>query len=280
MKTEPPPKTIDTYIAALPEDVQDILTKIRCIVSDAAPDAEEAIKYQIPTFVLGENLVHFAAFEKHIGFYPTPSGIEQFKDALSDYKNAKGSVQFPLDSAIPYNLIKRIVKFRVNECREKLSSKALKKKAKTSNPAADKPAKTLPTSMVTGKASPAKAADGDEPVFTYIASLPQPQRGIAECIDALAAKTLPGLQRSVKWGMSYYGVGDGWCFSCGGFVGHVKLMFVNGASLVPVPPVTPLAMGKSTRGVELKSVDDIDKRLIATWMKQIATLPGVGKKKK
>ncbi len=134
--------------------------------------------------------------------------------------------------------------------------------------------------MVTGKASLAKAADGDKPVFTYIASLPQPQRGIAECIDALAAKTLPGLQRSVKWGMSYYGVGDGWCFCCGGFAGHVKLMFVNGAALLPVPPVTPLAMGKTTRGVELESLGDVDERQIAAWMRQIAAVPGVGKKKK
>src|SRR5215831_15805348 len=89
-------------------------------------------------------------------------------------------------------------------------------------------ATTLPGSMVTGKASPAKAAVGDKPVFAYIASLPQPQRGIAERVDALAARTLPGLQRSVKWGMSYYGVGDSWCFCCGGFTDHVKLMFVNG----------------------------------------------------
>ena len=100
-------------------------------------------------------------------------------------------------------------------------------------------ATTLPEAM-TGKASPAKAAVGDKPVFAYIAGLPQPQRGIAEAVDALAAKTLPDLRRSVKWGMSYYGVGDGWCFSCGGFAGHVKLMFVNGAALEPVPPVTPV----------------------------------------
>lgn len=111
-----------------------------------------------------------------------------------------------------------------------------------------KPATALPASMLTGKASAAKAAEGDAPVFAYIASLPEPQRGIAERIDALAAKTLPGLQRAVKWGMSYYGVGDGWCFSCGGFDTHVKLMFINGTALSPVPPVTPVAMGKSTRG--------------------------------
>ena len=143
-----------------------------------------------------------------------------------------------------------------------------------------KPAPTLPESMVTGKASPAKPADGDKPVFAYIASLPQPQRGIAERVDALAAKTLPDLQRSVKWGMSYYGVGDGWCFCCGGFAKHVKLMFVNGVTLTPVPPVTPVAMGKSTRGVELESVEDLDERQIAAWMKQVVALPGVGGKKR
>ena len=165
-----------------------------------------------------------------------------------------------------------------------------RKTDKTSKPTVRKPAKRsaaqgkaatkLPESMITGKASPVKAADGDQPVFAYIASLPQPQRGIAERVDALAAKTLTGLQRSVKWGMSYYGVGDGWCFCCGGFAGHVKLMYVNGATLVPVPPVTPVAMGKSTRGVELVSVDVLDERQIAAWMKEITTAPGVGGKKK
>jgi hypothetical protein len=165
-----------------------------------------------------------------------------------------------------------------------------RKTDKASKPVIGKPAKraakkckaatTLPESMVIGKASPAKAADGDKPVFAYIASLPQPQREIAESIDSLAAKTLPSVRRSVKWGMSYYGVGDGWCFCCGGFAGHVKLMFVNGAALTPVPPVTPVAMGKSTRGVEIKTVDDLDELQIAKWMKQVTALPGVGKKKK
>ena len=161
-----------------------------------------------------------------------------------------------------------------------------RKTDKTSEPAARKPVKRteapatpLPEAM-TGRASPAKAAVGDRPVFAYIAGLPQPQRGIAECVDALAARTLPGLQRSVKWGMSYYGVGDGWCFCCGGFAGHVKLMFINGVALEPVPPVTPVGMGKSTRGVELESVDDIDERQIVEWMKQVAAVPGVGGKKR
>jgi len=134
----------------------------------------------------------------------------------------------------------------------------------------------LPDSMATGKASAAKAAVGDAPVFAYIASLPQPQRGIAERIDQLAAGSLPGLQRSVKWGMAYYGVGDGWSFSCGAFPGHVKLIFVNGAPLDPVPPVTPVAMGKSTRGVELSSMDELDEAQVVAWMQQITAAPGVG----
>lgn len=138
----------------------------------------------------------------------------------------------------------------------------------------------LPEAM-TGRASPAKAAVGDKPVFAYIASLPQPQRGIAEAVDVLAAATLPDLQRSVKWGMSYYGVGDGWCFSCGGFAGHVKLMFINGATLLdPVPPVTPVGMGKATRGVELKTLEDIDDSQVAAWMRQVTSVPGVGGKRR
>ena len=150
--------------------------------------------------------------------------------------------------------------------------KSSRMRAKTDN------AKTATKLLVamTGKASSAKAAEGDEPVFAYIASLPQPQRGVAERIDALAAKTLPDLQRAVKWGMAYYGVGGGWCFSSGAFVGHVKLMFIRGTELKPEPPVTPVGMGKSTRGVELGSVDDLDERQAASWMKQAAAMPFIG----
>src|SRR6476469_11049032 len=136
---------------------------------------------------------------------------------------------------------------------------------------------SLPAAM-TGRASPAKAAVGDKPVFAYIGSLPQPQRSIAEHVDALAAETLPGLQRSVQWGMAWYGVGDAWCFSCGGFAGHVKLTFARGTSLTPVPPVTPIGMGKDSRGVDLESLDDIDEGQLASWMQQAAALPGFGKR--
>jgi len=109
------PKNIDEYIAKFPIEVQEKLQKIRKIVQDAAPEATEKISYQMPTFYLYGNLVHFAAYKKHIGFYPTPSGITSFDEELAPYKRAKGSVIFPLDKPIPYDLIDKIVRFRVDE---------------------------------------------------------------------------------------------------------------------------------------------------------------------
>ena len=124
MKTERiAAKDIDEYISNFPNNVREILEKIRITIRKAAPRAEEKIGYGIPTFTLKGNLVHFAAFKKHIGFYPTPSGIEQFKQELSVYKSAKGSVQFPLDKPIPFGLISKIVKFRVQENLEKAETK-------------------------------------------------------------------------------------------------------------------------------------------------------------
>jgi uncharacterized protein YdhG (YjbR/CyaY superfamily) len=106
---------IDDYISAFPAEVQALLRKVRAAIRKAAPDAAETIKYGIPTFTLNGNLVHFAAFKNHIGFYPAPSGIAKFAKELSAYKSAKGSVQFPLDQPIPYALIAKIVEFRVRE---------------------------------------------------------------------------------------------------------------------------------------------------------------------
>jgi len=119
-------KNIDEYIAGFPRDVQETLQRIRAIIRDAAPDAEEAIKYQIPTFVLHGNLVHFAAFQKHIGFYPTPSAIAAFSGELRGYETARGSVQFPLNKSVPFTLIKKMVEFRVKESRAKMATKKRK----------------------------------------------------------------------------------------------------------------------------------------------------------
>ncbi len=121
------PKNIDEYIAGFPKEVQEILQKIRLTVRKAAPDAEEAISYQMPTFKLKGNLVHFAAFKNHIGFYPTPTGTEKFQKELSIYKGGKGSIRFPLDKPIPFGLISKIVKFRVKENLARAEAKGKKK---------------------------------------------------------------------------------------------------------------------------------------------------------
>ncbi|AIQ74897.1 MULTISPECIES: DUF1801 domain-containing protein [Paenibacillus] len=116
-------ESIDAYISGFSLEVQEILNTLRKVIKEAAPEAEEKISYQMPTFALHGNLVHFAAYPKHIGFYPTPSGINAFKDELSGYKGAKGSVQFPIDKPMPYELISKIVTFRVSENLKKVEAK-------------------------------------------------------------------------------------------------------------------------------------------------------------
>lgn len=114
------PDTIDAYIADFPQPVQQMLQEMRATIRAAAPEALETINYQIPTFTLnGKNLVHFAAFKKHIGFYPGPSGLRAFEDELSTYAGAKGSVQFPINQPLPLAVVARIVKFRVQEDMER-----------------------------------------------------------------------------------------------------------------------------------------------------------------
>jgi uncharacterized protein YdhG (YjbR/CyaY superfamily) len=121
------PKDIDEYIAGFPPDIQATLQQIRATIRAAAPDAEEKISYQMPTFFLYGNLVHFAAFKNHIGFYPAPTGIERFQEKLAAYKGGKGSVQFPLEAPMPLGLIGEIVKYRVQE---NLARAQAKKKTK------------------------------------------------------------------------------------------------------------------------------------------------------
>jgi uncharacterized protein YdhG (YjbR/CyaY superfamily) len=121
-------RSIDEYIALSPADIQAKLEAVRATIHAAAPDAEERISYQMPTFYLKGNLVHFAALKNHMGFYPTPSGIDAFADETSRYRTTKGAIQFPLDQPLPLELISRIVKFRVAENLEKAAAKEQKRK--------------------------------------------------------------------------------------------------------------------------------------------------------
>ena len=121
------PQTIEEYIATFPKDVQEKLEKIRATIRKAAPDAEETISYKIPTFKLkGHYLVYFAAYKKHIGLYPAPIGSAEFKATLSAFEAGKGTLQFPFDKPIPFNLIRKIVKFRVKENLAKAGARRLK----------------------------------------------------------------------------------------------------------------------------------------------------------
>lgn len=117
-------QTIDEYIATFPKDTQEILMEIRDTIKAAAPNAEEKISYQMPTFFLNGNLIHFAAFKNHIGIYPTPSGTEAFKEEISRYQGAKGSIRLPIDEPMPLKLITKIVKFRVAENIKKAKGKS------------------------------------------------------------------------------------------------------------------------------------------------------------
>jgi uncharacterized protein YdhG (YjbR/CyaY superfamily) len=122
--------SIDEYIATFPEDIQKKLEEMRATIKAAAPDAEEKISYQMPTFYQKGNLVHFAAFKTHIGFYPAPSGIEMLGDELARYQSGKGTLQFPIDQPLPLDLITRVVQFRVEENLAKAELKKASKKKK------------------------------------------------------------------------------------------------------------------------------------------------------
>ncbi|HEY4550590.1 MAG TPA: DUF1801 domain-containing protein [Bacillus sp. (in: firmicutes)] len=120
--------SIDEYIGLYPSEIQDILTTLRKVIKESAPEATEKISYQMPTFAMHGNLVHFAAYKKHIGFYPAASGVAAFTDKLVEYKTSKGAIQFSIDKPLPYELIKEIVQFRVDENRKRAEDKLKNKK--------------------------------------------------------------------------------------------------------------------------------------------------------
>ena len=121
------PATIDEFISQFPGHIQDLLQNMRKVIHEAAPEAREKMAYGMPTFDLYGNLVHFAAFTNHIGFYPAPSGIEQFKEALQKYQKGKGTIQFPIDEPIPYELVRAVTLYRVEENTKKFEAKKKKK---------------------------------------------------------------------------------------------------------------------------------------------------------
>ena len=120
------PATVEEYISSFPPDIQELLQQVRLTIQEAAPDAEECIAYGMPAYKLNGPLVYFAGYDKHIGFYPTGSHVQVFKDELAAYKTSKGAIQFPLDKSIPKALVKKIVRYRIDEDTEKANAKKKK----------------------------------------------------------------------------------------------------------------------------------------------------------
>lgn len=178
--------TIDTYIAGFPESIQELLQQVRLIVRNAAPGAEEAICYGIPTLKLNGNLVHFAAFKNHIGFYPALQGLDAFKEELAHYKGAKGSVQFPLDQPLPLDLITRITEYRVGQNLAKVGAKGKKE-----------------TVIISGKRS------DQEQVTEHIQKLDSELGNIVETLRQIILSTDPEIGERIKWNNpSFYYTGD------------------------------------------------------------------------
>ena len=149
---------IDQYIADFPSPIQKLLSSIRSTIQKTVPQAEEAIKYGIPTFVLGGNLIHFAAFKNHIGIYPGPVGISEFQKELSRYQTSKGAIQLPLNEPMPLDLIKRIVQFRVHQTEMKANLKSATAKKATSKQAAPKKATETGNGFMASISAPAQRA--------------------------------------------------------------------------------------------------------------------------
>jgi len=205
-----PAKSIGEYISGFPKDVQELLQEVRGAISKAAPGAEEKISYAIPTFALdGKNLVHFAAFNNHIGFYPAPTGSKAFKKELSVYKTGKGSVQFPLHQPMPLRLITRIVEFRVKETLEKADIKNSSKAA--------------------AKRGGASALSDEEQVNSYMSKLSHPLKDEIEAIRTIIKKADGKIGERVKWAApSYYYKEDLVTFNPRA-TKHVHLVFHNAA---------------------------------------------------
>ncbi len=165
-------------------------------------------------------------------------------------------------------------KTATKQVREKATNHATRGRPRTASQG--RVARTLPGAK-RGKASAAPPALGEAPVRAYIHRLPARQRAIAQRFDALIEATLPGIHRCIKWGMSFYGTDAGWFVSCGGFADHVKITFLHGTKLMPVPPV---GTGKYTRGVDVTRAADLDAQQLAAWIVQASRFPGLGARKR
>lgn len=230
--------SVDEYLSSLPVTVKALMEKLRKTIITAAPDAEEVISYQMPAYKYQGVLLYFAAYKNHIGFYPCPSAIETFKKELSVYKGAKGSVQFPLDKPVPFELITRIVKFRVQENDEKAMAK--------------KSMKAIPK-----KALSKKPAD-DEQVEAWVNKQPEAAKSDINALRKIIKLASPKLNERIKWNApSYYYKED--ILTFGPYKTHKLLLVFHHPAVVSIK--SPLLEGtyKNRRLVHFKNKTDAEK---------------------
>ncbi len=251
---------VDKYIAGFPMEIQKLLEEMRVTISEAAPDAEEKIGYGIPTFTLNGNLVHYAAFKNHIGFYPAPRGLEAFKEELSDYKGAKGSVQFPFDKPLPLDLVARITKYRVEQNLAKPDSKAKKKPSEKISESSDQ-----------------------EQVSGHIQKLDPELGKVVECIRQIILSTDKEIGERIKWNNpSFYYTGEMKAFDPKEYKsdiavmnlhkGRIMIVFPSGAKISDTTGLLEGDYKDGRRTVIFKDLDDVKakenalKNVVKEWL--------------
>lgn len=251
---------VDHYIAGFPEEIQKLLEAMRQTIRKAAPDADEKIGYGIPTFTLNGNLVHYAAFKNHIGFYPAPRGLEAFKEELSGYKGAKGSVQFPFDRPLPLDLVAKITKYRIEQNLSKTATKVQKK-----------------TPVKTSKLSDQEQVNG------HIQKLDTEQRKVVEAIRRIILRTDKEIGERIKWNNpSFYYTGEMKPFDpkkykrdiivMNLYKGRIMLVFPSGAKVNDTTGFLEGDYKDGRRTVVFKDLDDIKlkeqslKNVVKEWL--------------
>jgi hypothetical protein len=298
-RKSPPPAENDAvvaYIDAAAEPARTRLRRLRSLVREEAPNAAERMAYGLPTWHQEENLLHLGAFSRHVGFYPGPAAIEAFAEELESFGTSKGAIQLPHNRDLPVDLVRRIVRWRLEQISEKrpprarpgrappksrTPSRAGEAREQTSRPAASpkegtkagpSARRTKPWKLLAGGNPQVAKAEGDAPLQAYISAIPDWKRDIGRRLDALIVRTVPNVRKAVKWNSPFYGMaGQGWFLSFHVFTRYVKVTFFRGTSLQPLPPGA--SKHKDVRYVDVHE-DDLDETQMAKWLQQAAALPG------
>lgn len=256
-------EAVAAYIDAAAEPARTRIRTLRSLIRKEAPDAVERIAYGLPTWHRGENLLHLGAFARHIGVYPGPAAIEAFADELKSFSTSRGAIQLPHDRDLPVDLVRRIVRWRLEQVTDK------RKPGPKAKPRASG---AKPVRLLSGGNPQIAKAEGDAPVQAYIAAMPGWKRDIGKRLDALIVRNVPNVRKAVKWNSPFYGIdGQGWFLSFHAFTRYVKVTFFRGTSLRPVPPGA--SKHRDVRYVDLHE-DDLDEAQMAKWVRQAAALPG------